>query len=128
MLMTGIVVSAENRAFVGQPNTFFFDSGDCEEEGVDSWLPNESIRESWGARPSGYGKWGYTANLPPYSPRYQKTGHPADIFDGDNTSGYVWKTVSLSGDNCPADSTNCQVITLDDEVITEEDISQEDME
>ena len=72
----------------------------------------------WGTRPEGYGKWGYTANLPPYSPRYQKTGHPADIFDGDSTTGYVWKTVSLTGDNCPADSTNCKTAVLGNEHLT----------
>ena len=30
----------------------------------------------------------------------------------------MWKTVSLSGDNCPTDSTNCQVLNINDEVIT----------
>ena len=111
MLMTFFVVSADISAVVGRVSTVEFPSEDCGGAGYLELLPNDAIRSSWGDRPAGYGKWGYAANLPPYSPPYQKTGHPADVFDGDMTTGYVWKTVSVAQEDCPQDSTNCQQLT-----------------
>ena len=112
LLMTLAVVSAEMNSIVGHKSAYLFEDTDCDEDVETSWLPNDDIRRSWGVRPTGSGKWGYSANVPPYSPPYQKTGHPSDVFDGDAESGYVWKTVSLLGENCPADSTNCKILTI----------------
>ena len=117
LLMILAVVSAEMNSIVGRGSSFLFEDSDCDTEAELAWLPNDDIRRSWGVRPTGYGKWGYSANVPPYSPPYQKTGHPADVFDGDAASGYVWKTVSLNGEDCPADSTNCQILTIDGNTI-----------
>ena len=112
LLMTLAVVSAEMNSIVGHKSAYLFEDTDCDEDVETSWLPNDDIRRSWGVSPTGSGKWGYSANVPPYSPPYQKTGHPSDVFDGDAESGYVWKTVSLLGENCPADSTNCKILTI----------------
>ena len=111
MLMAVIAVSAELNAIVGRMSTVKIPAP-CRSEGFLEFLPNDAIRRSWGERPTGYGKWGYAANLPPYSPPYQKTGHPADVFDGDLSTGYVWKTVSVAKEDCPQDSTNCQQLTV----------------
>ena len=111
MLMAVLAVSADSSAVVGRVSTVKIPAA-CGSSGFLEFLPNDAIRRSWGNRPTGYGKWGYAANVPPYSPPYQKTGHPADVFDGDLSTGYVWKTVSVAKEDCPQDSTNCQQLTV----------------
>ena len=109
--MAVFAVSADSSAIVGRVSTVKIPAA-CGSSGFLEFLPNDAIRRSWGDRPTGYGKWGYAANVPPYSPPYQKTGHPADVFDGDLSTGYVWKTVSVAKEDCPQDSTNCQQLTV----------------
>lgn len=92
------VVSVNADSVVAHPSSIYFDDARCTTEASLRWLPDDELRQSWGSRPKGYGKWGYTANVPPYIPPYQTTGHPADVFDGDSTSGFVWKTVTLSNE------------------------------
>ena len=65
MLMAVIAVSAELNAIVGRMSTVKIPAP-CRSEGFLEFLPNDAIRRSWGERPTGYGKWGYAANLPPY--------------------------------------------------------------
>ena len=112
LLMTVMVVSAEVNSVVAHPSAVLFDDDRCTSVASMSWLPSDELRHSWGSRPKGYGKWGYTANVPPYIPPYQTTGHPADVFDGDQDTGFVWKTASIASENCPADSGNCQILTI----------------
>lgn len=111
LLMAVLAVSVDPYAVVGRVSTVKF-TADCQPRAYFEFLPNDAIRRSWGDRPTGYGKWGYAANVPPYSPPYQKTGHPADVFDGDLSTGYVWETVSVAKEDCPQDSTNCQQMTV----------------
>ena len=39
------------------------------------------------------------------------------MFDGDSTSGFVWKTVTLSNEECPSDNSNCQILTINGDEI-----------
>ena len=111
------VVSVNADSVVAHPSSIYFDDARCTTEASLRWLPDDELRQSWGSRPKGYGKWGYTANVPPYIPPYQTTGHPADVFDGDSTSGFVWKTVTLSNEECPSDNSNCQILTINGDEI-----------
>ncbi len=70
------------------------------------WLPDDELRASWGSRDVENGKWGFVSEKVPYSPVSQVSGSVFNIFDGDLTSGFVWKAVSLS-EKCPVDSSNC---------------------
>lgn len=70
------------------------------------WLPDDELRASWGSRDVENGKWGFVSEGAPYSPVSQVSGSVFNIFDGDLTSGFVWKAVSLS-EKCPVDSINC---------------------
>ena len=116
-LMILAVVSVNADSVVAHPSSIYFDDARCTTEASLRWLPDDELRQSWGSRPKGYGKWGYTANVPPYIPPYQTTGHPADVFDGDSTSGFVWKTVTLSNEECPSDNSNCQILTINGDEI-----------
>lgn len=71
-----------------------------------TWLPDDAMRASWGSRGVENGKWGFVSESAPYCPVSQVSGSVYNIFDGDNASGFVWKTVSLN-EKCPADSINC---------------------
>ena len=71
-----------------------------------TWLPNDEMRSSWGSRGAENGKWGFVSEGTPYCPVSQVSGSVYDVFDGDNASGFVWKTVSLN-EKCPVDSINC---------------------
>lgn len=116
-LMILAVVSVNADSVVAHPSSIYFDDARCTTEASLRWLPDDELRQSWGSRPKGYGKWGYTANVPPYIPPYQTTGHPADVFDGDSTSGFVWKTVTLSNEECPSDNSNCHILTINGDEI-----------
>lgn len=71
-----------------------------------TWLPDESLRSSWGSQEVENGKWGFVSQSAPYCPVSQVSGSVSAIFDGDVTTGFVWKTVSLN-EKCPVDSINC---------------------
>ena len=109
LLMTVMVVSAEISSVVAHPSSILFEDDRCDSAASMSWLPTDEIRQSWGSRPKGYGKWGYTANVPPYVPPYQTTGHPADVFDGEDTTGFIWKTISIVSESCHNNTDNCLV-------------------
>ena len=112
LLMTVMVVSAEISSVVAHPSSILFEDDRCDSAASMSWLPTDEIRQSWGSRPKGYGKWGYTANVPPYVPPYQTTGHPADVFDGEDTTGFIWKTISIVSESCHNNTDNCQMLTI----------------
>ena len=71
-----------------------------------TWLPDDSLRSSWGSREAENGKWGFVSQSAPFCPVSQVSGSIFNIFDGDINSGFVWKTVSLN-EKCPVDSINC---------------------
>ena len=75
-------------------------------DSVFTWLPDDAMRASWGSRGVENGKWGFVSESTPYCPVSQVSGSVYDVFDGDNASGFVWKTVSLN-EKCPVDSINC---------------------
>ena len=75
-------------------------------DSVFTWLPDDEMRASWGSRGVENGKWGFVSESTPYCPVSQVSGSVYDVFDGDNASGFVWKTVSLN-EKCPVDSINC---------------------
>lgn len=81
-----------------------------------TWLPSDALRSSWGSSEVENGKWGFVAQSAPYCPVSQVAGSIFNVFDGDNTSGFVWKTVSLD-EKCPVDSINCVEDVKNDHVV-----------
>lgn len=69
------------------------------------WLPDDELRASWGSQQEN-GQWGFVSGNAPYLPVSHVSGSVFNIFDGDNSSGFVWKAVSLK-EKCPVDSINC---------------------
>ena len=69
------------------------------------WLPDDELRASWGSQQEN-GQWGFVSGNAPYSTVSHVSGSVFNIFDGDNSSGFVWKAVSLN-EKCPVDSINC---------------------
>ena len=81
-----------------------------------TWLPNDALRSSWSSAEVENGKWGFVSQSAPFCPVSQVSGSIFNLFDGDNNSGFVWKTVSLN-EKCPVDSINCVEKTEDGQVV-----------
>ena len=81
-----------------------------------TWIPDETLRSSWGIREDENGKWGFVQQSAPFCPVSQVSGSVSNLFDGDDASGFVWKAVSLN-EKCPVDSTNCVEELRDGDVV-----------